>query len=121
VELCKLTQYFVPLGARLELLRVERALAREAGRLEQRREMPRPFGRGLFSRVPRQRKYFFQGLPQKRAGLGEGDQLGKSNRRLELPAQAHIERRAPRHLRFGTGEKGGADKTACLFKRNSCI
>src|SRR2546430_5980280 len=44
--------------------------------------------RGLFSRVSCQCKYFFQGLPQKRAWLGEGDQLGKSDRRLELPAQA---------------------------------
>src|SRR5205809_7223328 len=104
----KFTEYFVPLGASLELLGVERALAREARRLEQRREMPRPFGRGLLSRLSRQRKYSFQGLPQKRAWLGEGDQLGKSDRRFELPAQAHIERRAPRHLRFGAGEEGGA-------------
>src|SRR2546426_3131908 len=109
-ELCKFTQHLVPLGASLELLRVERALAREASRLEQRREMPRPFGRGLFSRVSRQCKYLFQCLPQKRAWLGEGDQLGKSDRRLELPAQAHVERRAPRHLGFGAGEEGGANQ-----------
>src|SRR3989441_10209524 len=80
VELCKFTQHLVPLGARLELLRVERALAGEAGRLEQRREMPRPFGRGSFSRLSRQCKYFFQGLPQERTWLGEGNQLGKSDR-----------------------------------------
>src|SRR2546430_16744092 len=66
--------------------------------------------RGLFSRVSCQCKYFFQGLPQKRAWLGEGDQLGKSDRRLELPAQAHVERRVPRHLGLGAGEEGGANQ-----------
>src|SRR5439155_10218531 len=91
-------------------------LAREAGRLEQRRETPRPFGKGLLSRLPRQRKYSFQRLPQKRAWLGEGDQLGKSYRRLELPAQAHVERRAPRHLGLGAGEEGGAQQFACPFE-----
>src|SRR5207237_10297960 len=112
IEARELAQHFVPLGARLELLRVERALARKARRLEQRREMPRPFGRASLGGFFPEKKRPFQRLPQKRAWLGEGDQSGEGERRLEVPAQAHIERRAPRPLGLGAGKERRAEEPA---------
>src|SRR5207247_10507106 len=47
IEARQLAEPFVPLGLRLELVRVESALARKAGGLEHAGEMPRPLGRRL--------------------------------------------------------------------------
>src|SRR6266705_1293524 len=47
IEARQLAERFVPLGLRLELVRVESALARKAGGLKHAGEMPRPLGRRL--------------------------------------------------------------------------
>src|SRR3989475_2826593 len=47
IEARQLAERFVPLGLRLELVRVETALARKAGGLDHAGEMPRPLGKRL--------------------------------------------------------------------------
>jgi hypothetical protein len=110
-ELRKLAEHLVPFRLRLEFLAVERALAREACRLEQRREMPRPRRRALF-RLFLQQKHGFQMLPQQLASPGRGHQPRKRHRGAERFAKIHVEPRAARHLGLGAAEERRADEPA---------
>jgi len=88
----------VPLGLRLELVRVERALARKAGGLEHAGEMPR-HSAGVFcenspvSRIPNTRSSL---SPKHGLLLEESDQLRQRDRGAELVAQPRLDfMRAP--------------------------
>ncbi len=93
-EARELAERLVPLGAGLELVGVERALAGEAGGLEQRREVARPLGR-RFGLGLRYLEYALQRFSEQRSRLGRGDQLGERDPLAEVLAQLRVQRRAP--------------------------
>jgi hypothetical protein len=111
LKLRQFTQRFVQLRARLVLLGVERALAREAGGFEQRGEVPRPFG-GRIGPASCDFKNLFQELAKKRRGLGGGDESCERDRLVEVLAQLRIQSRAPCELAVGVAEEGRANEVA---------
>src|SRR5687768_15767222 len=98
----------MPLGARLELGRVERALAREACGVEDGREMARPFAGGLL--IFWQVENGFKKLPE--LPIGRGDQLRERHGLVEVLAQLGVEARAARELDVGAAEERRADEAA---------
>jgi hypothetical protein len=116
-----------PLRERLELARIERALSRESGRLEQVREAPRPVVRGRAGGLLRRFQQAIEGGDELRAiepaapfGLG-GDEAAqpreREHRRGHAP-QRHVEPRARGHLALGAGDEGRAQQAARPVERD---
>src|SRR5207302_3711944 len=120
IEARQLAERFVPLGLRLELVRVESALARKAGGLEHAGEMPRPLGRRLLREQARlaQRIELLQPRAQQRRLAGGGDQLGQDDARAELLAQPRLEAHARAELGLGAADKRRAHESARFFERD---
>src|SRR5882762_9152973 len=120
IEARQLAERFVPLGLRLELVRVESALARKAGGLEHAGEMPRPLGRRLLREQPglAQRIELLQPRAQQRCLAGGGDQLRQDDARAELLTQPRLEAHARAELGLGTADKRRAHESARFFERD---
>src|SRR6266568_1783067 len=120
IEARQLAERFVPFGLRLELVRVESALARKAGGLEHAGEMPRPLGRRLLREQPglAQRIEFLQPRAQQRRLAGGGDQLRQDDARAELLTQPRLEAHARAELGLGTADKRRAHQSARFFERD---
>ena len=101
----------MPLGARLEFVGVKRALAGEAGGLQQRRELPRPIGGRIDFRF-RDVENALQQLAQNRRGLRGGDELRQSDGRVGIAPDAHVQARAARELGVRAAHVRRADEMA---------
>src|SRR5882672_9692110 len=123
VQLGELAQHLVPLRLRLVFVGVEAALAREAGGVEQRREVPGPL-RGRLLReqaIVAQAEDLFQLLSKKRFLVEQRDQLGQADRSVQRAPQARLEPRARFELLLGAGDEGRADELTRFLKRNLSV
>src|SRR6267154_2659305 len=118
IEARQLAERFVPLGLCLELVRVESALAGEAGRLEYRREMPRPLARGLLREQPglAHPEHPLEPLAKHGLLLEESDQLRQRDGGAELVAQPRLELHACAELALGAAHERRADDPTRLFE-----
>src|SRR6185436_17724698 len=116
VEARELAEHLVQLRERLELVRIEAALAREAGGIEQRREMARPFG-GARLRRPLLAEELLEQRAQQRRALYLRDEGAERDARAELAAQPRVELRALAELALGAADERRAQDGARLLER----